>query len=190
MIRSKKNLIAILLAAFVAGAIALIGVPLFKAEALTTDCFITWTEGGETHWRMTDPDDPWQLYPCGWYFGIWHGGQGGNEYSSLECACDHGENGFYVTFSVRDRNGNIKVNEQVMDNDAVQTDYCYGFPETHWCGVAHVGFGIFSFKYTCHYRDNNNVWQTHSTDWIWDYNEIESCGNPTPWASDGCDREN
>jgi hypothetical protein len=187
MIRTNKNLIAILLAAFAAGAIAWVGIPMFKAEATTTACFL------EDRYqlyacRIVDPDDPWQLYPCGWYFGIWHYGQGGGE-TGYPCDCDHGINGFYVTFSVWDEEINLKVDEQLMSRDAI-LENCNGYPETHWCGVAHVAYGIFNYQFTCHYRDHNNVWQTHSSGQHYDVCDVEGCANPGTWKSDDCDPDN
>lgn len=169
-----KYLSIMLCSAFFAAWLALVCMPLFKASAWTEDCF--WAFDVSRNF-----DEESIYYPCGWTFAVWHAGTGDNFRSS--CNCDHGENTYYVTFSVRDLlTHELMIDEAEMRMVALWP--CDGLDSQYWCAEAHVQDGFWQYKFTCHYIDDQEQEQTHHSDWMELMHSNPTC---TPcWTSTPC----
>ena len=168
----KKYVIITVISALLASAAVLVGIPLYKSWADTSNC-LSIVEAA-----LVAPEDP--DYPCAWIFGIKHKGIGG---SHLSCDCNHSngedEEDHYVTLFIYNQSRTV-IEYSTRMSVVAEYNQCTTVDSKYWCTKVHVPGGNYYAKCVCSYGEESG-WKDFTS-------EPDNC-NPLIiiWDSGDCD---
>jgi hypothetical protein len=131
-----KNWLIILMIALATGAIAFVGVPVFKAWATTDACLHdpSLTQVGSGH----------KYFPCGYQFIVWHEGKNGGDNS---CECAHRTTS--VTLHILDSNHQNDYSIPMSKISVLDCGIDPSDQESQWCAHAHIPYGQWYYYFKC-----------------------------------------
>ena len=155
----KKYMIITIISALLVSAAVLVGFPLYKSWALTSNCL------REDKVERLGDEHGW--YPCGWQFSVMHLGYDDTDPPS-GCDCDH-EGPYSVRILITDRGDPNTIHKDMNCGGGGDVELCEDTNKTQYCMHAHVPPGDYQFKFICS--------EGEETDWKYLNTLNSTCGD-------------